>query len=97
MISNQDHVRGRREMNGIDRKEIPLDNGKPRPAGTDKINAGEYGRVRDILLRVVKIAPHLLHPLIEIGTVMHISTSLIRQFKVIPMILCMQMPGSIRE
>lgn len=67
-------------MNGIDRKEIPLVTENLGRQARDKINAGEYRQVRDILLRVVKIAPHLLHPLIEIGTVMHISTSLIRQF-----------------
>jgi len=59
--------RVKRNMERISRGDIPPEAEYLCRQAREKMNAGEYQQAMDILHQAVKIAPHHLHSLIEIG------------------------------
>jgi tetratricopeptide (TPR) repeat protein len=67
LISRKAIIWARREMKETDERDVPSDAEYLYRKAREKVNAGEYKQAMDFLHRAVKIAPHHIHSLIEIG------------------------------
>jgi tetratricopeptide (TPR) repeat protein len=67
LISRKAIIWARRKMNGIVGRDLPSEAEYLYRQAREKVNAREYKQAMDFLHRAVKIVPHHIHSLIEIG------------------------------